>query len=281
MIPASPRVFALLGDPVAHSLSPAMHNAAFAVLGLPAVYVALRCRADDVPALAAALARAGGGGNVTVPHKGVAAAALACPTARVVRLEAANTFWAAQDGALAGDNTDVDGVLAALDALDAPATAWMVVGTGGAARAVAAAAAERGARLAVCSRDPGRAGAFAAWAATLGVAGAEADECDVVVNATPLGLGPGDRMPISRARVPRAQVALDLVYARGETPWVRALRAQGLRAADGREMLVAQGATAFERWFPGHRAPRDVMRGAVEAALRAPGRRAAASGGGG
>jgi shikimate dehydrogenase len=216
-----------------------------------------------------ALARAGGGGNVTVPHKTDAARACDRTTARAARLGAVNTFWLDADGAVVGDNTDVDGVLAALDALDAGAErAWAVVGTGGAARAVAAAAAARGARLAVCSRAGERAAAFLAWAAELGVAPATLEECGVVINSTPLGLGSGDLMPISRRQVPGASAALDLVYARGETPWVRALRAQGLRAADGRTMLVAQGAAAFERWFPELRAPVDVMRGAVEAALR-------------
>jgi shikimate dehydrogenase len=133
---------------------------------------------------------------------------------------------------------------------------------------VAAAAVERGARLAIRSRDDGRAASFLAWAAGLGVGAADLGECEVVINSTPLGLDSRDSMPISRREVPAAQVALDLVYARGETPWVRAMRAQGLRAADGRGVLVAQGAAAFERWFPGRVAPRDVMRGAVEHTLR-------------
>ena len=99
MIGGRSRVFAILGEPVAHSLSPAMHNAAFRALGLDAVYVALRASAADVPHLIRALARAGGGGNVTVPHKEVAAQAVDQPGDRVRSLGACNTFWGGEGGA--------------------------------------------------------------------------------------------------------------------------------------------------------------------------------------
>jgi len=104
VIDGSTRVFAILGDPVAHSLSPAMQNAAFRVLGLPAVYVALRCVPADVPGLMRALSRAGGGGNVTVPHKEVAAQAVDRRREIVDRIGACNTFWG-EEGACVGDNT--------------------------------------------------------------------------------------------------------------------------------------------------------------------------------
>ena len=108
MIDGSTRVFAILGDPVAHSLSPTMHNAAFKALGLAATYVPLRCAAQDVPQFMRVLAMAGGGGNVTVPHKEIAARSVDGPSARVRLLGACNTFWA-DDGAVCGDNTDVAG----------------------------------------------------------------------------------------------------------------------------------------------------------------------------
>ena len=276
MITGSARVFALLGDPVAHSRSPALHNAAFAALGLDAAYVPLRCVEADAPGLARALAHAGGGGNVTLPHKAAVARAVDAPSARVRALGVCNTFWGDAEGCLHGDNTDVDGVLAALDALDAPreaGTGWLVVGTGGGARAVAGAAAERGAGIAVRSRDVSRAAAFARWAESIGAGAVDAESCLVVVNATPLGLHGGDAMPVSRQSCPAACFALDLVYAPGETPWVRALRAQGLRAADGRVMLAEQAAAAFDRWFPGRPAPREVMRAVLERELRPAGAR--------
>ena len=265
----STRVFAILGDPVAHSLSPAMQNAAFRLLGLNAVYVPLRCSADDLPGLMASLAKAGGGGNVTIPHKAVAARTVSRPSAWVRAIDACNTFWSeGTDGPLVGDNTDIEGITAALDRLEAPAGAWLLAGTGGSARAVAAAAKERGVALAVTSRETARGLEFSRWAGqALGVRTAEPSECRVLINATPLGLAPGDRDPVSTDSAPDAEVALDLVYAKGETAWVRRCRTRGLRASDGREVLVRQGAAAFSRWFPTKHAPVDAMRAAVHAAL--------------
>jgi shikimate dehydrogenase len=263
---ASTRVFAVLGDPVGHSLSPAMHNAAFRVLGLDAVYVALRCMLDDVPAMMRVLARQGGGGNVTVPHKRTAALAVTRASELVNRLGACNTFWGDGDE-LCGDNTDVAGVLSALEWLGVPEGPWLVLGTGGSAHAAAAAAIVAGARLAVRSRDAVRARDFMTWAMGLGATPAGLEECVACINATPLGLGDDDPQPLTCDEMPAARVALDLVYRPGETPWVHACRGRGLRAADGREMLIAQGAAAFERWFPSKRAPVDVMRAAVHGRL--------------
>ena len=266
MIDGSTRVFAILGDPVAHSLSPAMQNAAFRVLGLKAVYVPIRCAAEDVPGLVRALSRAGGGGNVTVPHKEVAAKALDRRDATVDRLGACNTFWS-EDGACVGDNTDVAGLLAALDDLEAPPGGWLVLGTGGGARAAVGAARARGAAVSVASRSTDRRRRFEEWTASQGVRVTDAAGCAVVINTTPLGLAASDPLPLPQAPA-GATVALDMVYGGDDTPWVRAMRAAGLRAADGRAMLVAQGAAALERWFPGERAPVEVMRAAVDARLR-------------
>jgi len=266
VIDGSTRVFALLGDPVAHSLSPAMQNAAFRALGLPAAYVPLRCTAADLPSLLRALARAGGGGNVTVPHKEAAGSALDDRSELVGTVGACNTFWA-EEGRVVGDNTDVDGLLAALDRLEPPEGPWLVAGTGGGARAAVVAASRRGVALSVASRSDARRRTFESWMEECGVALASPEECRVLLNATPLGLADGDALP-SLPATPSAEVALDMVYARGETRWVRSVRARGLRAADGREMLVAQGAAALERWFPKVHAPVEVMRAAVAAALR-------------
>jgi shikimate dehydrogenase len=93
-------------------------------------------------------------------------------------------------------------------------------------------------------------------------------EVDVAINATPLGLAGHDPLPIDVNHVPGIQKALDLVYAPGETRWVHALRERGIAAMDGREMLVQQGAAAFVRFFPNHAAPVEVMRAAVNRALR-------------
>jgi shikimate dehydrogenase len=267
VIDGSTRVFALLGDPVAHSLSPAMQNAAFRALGLRAVYVALRCVPPDVAPLLHALARAGGGGNVTIPHKEAAALAVDRPVDDAAEVGACNVFWS-EDGAIVGGNTDVEGLLRALEPLQPPPGPWLIVGTGGGARAAAVAAARCGAPVAISSRSAERAGAFERWCGDRGSTGVPAEECRVVINATPLGLRADDPLPLDPAALPNVEVAFDMVYRTGETPWVRAMRASRRRAADGRGMLVAQGAGALQRWYPGVAAPTEIMRAAVDAALR-------------
>jgi len=266
-VQASSRVLAVVGDPVRHSLSPAMHNAAIAALGLDAVYIPIRADAVALPHVIKALEAVGIAGNVTVPHKVAVAQLLIRLTSTAQQLGAVNTFFP-DGGRLVGDNTDVAGLLDALDRLE-PESPWLVVGTGGSARAVAAAARARSARLLVHSRDPARAATFAAWARDIGV-DAHADDgqsAATVINATPLGLQPGDAPPVPPERLDGCRAALDLVYAPRETAWIRACRARGLRAADGRAMLVAQGAYAFERFFPGVPAPREIMAAAVRQAL--------------
>ena len=271
-ISANTRLLTVIGDPVAHSLSPAMHNAACRALGIDAVYVALRVPPAALPAVLAMQAAIGGAGNVTVPHKEAVERSVARKTDVCARVGACNTFWT-EAGALVGDNTDVFGVAAALQKIGAgqKGERWLVVGTGGSARATAVTAADCGATLFVRSRDDSRAKAFAAWAAGIGVPTTVPNgpiEVDVAINATPLGLAGHDPLPVDVNHIPGVQRALDLVYAPGETRWVHALRERGIEATDGREMLVQQGAAAFERFFPGTDAPTEVMRAAVHRALR-------------
>lgn len=258
------RVFALLGDPVAHSLSPALYNAAFRALGIDAVYVPLRCLPEALEPLMATLVRQGGGGNVTVPHKARAAEALARLGGPV--LDVCNTFWG-DAGSVTGDETDSHGILAALSELGVRDGNWLLIGTGGSARAALRAALRAGARIAIQSRDPIRARDFRAVARQAGIGLVEPGDCQVVINCTPLGLDPSDPLPLDPILVPPDGVALDLVYRRGGTAWVRRLREKGRHAADGRTVLIEQGAASFERWFPARPAPREVMRAAVRSAL--------------
>ncbi len=266
---APSRLIAVLGDPVAHSISPAIQNAAISALGLDAVYVALRVPVAELKAVIHVLEVVGGAANLTVPLKLEAAHIVARRTPVADELGAVNTVWCGDDGAMVGDNTDAGGLLQVLDEMVAPPP-WLLVGTGGSARAVAWAARERGAVLLVQSRDEGRADAFCEWARGLG-ARAELDDgaasIGTAINATPVGLDGSGKRPLPRERVEGAAVALDLVYAPGETAWVRECRGQGLRAMDGRALLVAQGALSFERFFPEQRAPREVMAAAVRRAL--------------
>jgi shikimate dehydrogenase len=267
VINGSSRVFVILGDPVSHSLSPAMQNAAFRALGLPAVYVPFPCCATDLPHLLRAIARSGGGGNVTVPHKELAARSVDVCRKLGEVVEACNTFWG-EDGMTVGDNTDVPGLLEALHQLEMSNQPWCIAGTGGGARAAIVAAAQHGVPVAIRSRDPARRHRFEAWAASRGVPLVEAAACGVLINATPLGLKPDDPFPFNLDEFPRATTAFDMVYAPGETSWVRSVKPRVRRSGDGRAMLVAQGVAAFERWFPGKRAPVEVMRAAVDVALR-------------
>jgi shikimate dehydrogenase len=277
-IRATTRLIAVVGDPVAHSLSPVMHNAAIAALGLDAVYVGLRASAATFPDLARSLLAAGGALNVTIPFKRAAADLLEHPSELVQRTGACNTLWT--DGAvLAGDNTDVPAVAAEARALLAgrPVRRALVLGTGASARGavVAISTSWPGAEIAVQSREGERAGAFTAWAKQQGVGcsvwgGEGSGQVDLVVNATPLGLKADDPLPLAQTALASlgAMALLDLVYARGGTRLVAAARAAGLGAADGRGVLVAQGGLAFEHFFA-TRAPLEVMRAAVEDVLRA------------
>jgi shikimate dehydrogenase len=273
---AATRLLALLGDPVGHSLSPRFQNAALTALGLDAVYVALRCDAAALAGLLRGIALAGGGGNVTVPHKPAAAAALDRPLPAVARTGACNTFWG-EGGVVCGDNTDVAGVEAALrDLLGSPpgGASALLVGAGGAAAAAACALLDAGvARLTVLNRTPSRTealaarlGAHGARIVCVGGAGALAGErFDVAVNATPLGLGAADPLPLPPEGGPAIAAALDLVYAPGGTAWVRVLTARGIPAADGTGVLLHQGAAAFRRWW-GVDPPLETMAAALREA---------------
>jgi shikimate dehydrogenase len=239
-----------------------MQNAAFTAMGVDARYVALDCAAEDLAATMRTLINTGGGGNVTVPHKGLAVAA-GRPNDRVTMLGAANVF-AGQDGEVVLSNTDVDGLLAMVARLEADQSAWCVMGTGGSARAAVGAAAAVGASIAVRSRDPLRAAEFATWAATLGVPTAAPEACQVLINATPVGLSAGDRLQFEWSDFPLVDRVIDLTYRReGKTELVRDAQVRGFEAIDGREMLVVQGALAWREWLPGITAPLEIMRAAV------------------
>ena len=241
-----------------------MHAEAFAELGLEAEYAPARLPTRDPGAVAAALRRhaATGGGNVTLPHKTRAALALDEPTPAVRATGACNCFWQTDDGRLAGDNTDVEGVEAVLRELlgGRRLEEVLVLGAGGAGAAVAVAVGRLGPGLIrVTNRTSARARRLVERLRALGLdARCEpwppAGPFDVIVNATTLGLDPVDPPPVSFDRV-TARVALDLVYPAvgaetgSTTDWVRAARARGIEATDGLEVLVRQAAACYPRWF--------------------------------
>lgn len=269
--------FAVLGDPVEHSVSPDMFRAAFQEMGIAAGYDRRRVDAADLVETMNALCSGGGGGNVTLPHKQIAAEIVDRPSVAVIRSGACNCFWADADGMIAGDNTDVDGLLAAvarLPGFEMTGARVLVLGAGGAGRA-AVLACERGAAESVWLRNRTRSRAeriledFGDGSLNLRLADLEQlDEFDLIINATSLGLRSSDPLPLDLDDV-KGRYALDLVYGPDDdTPWVRCARANGMIAADGLHMLVEQAALSLERWF-GREAPYACMK---RAALRALGR---------
>lgn len=273
-ITAGTRLFALLGDPVSHSRSPVMQNAAFRAADVDGVYLALRCSASDVAGLIAGVAHADGGGNVTIPHKGTAAAALERPTDAVLATGACNTFWL-ESGRICGDNTDVYGFRVAVEALlgSCSGIRALILGAGGASRAAAVAlAAGHAARIEVLNRSAERAHKMRLDLASavpglrvIEETAVSRDAFDLVVNATSLGLRPGDPLPLDLHKVYRAGAVLDLVCSPGGTAWTQHALAAGVPAAEGTTMLVAQGAAAFERWWRVP-APFEVMHAAIGSA---------------
>ena len=245
----------LLGHPVVHSLSPAFQNAALRRAGIPLEYEAIDVPPGELATIAALLAEADGAGNVTVPHKSAFAGLCARRSPVAERVGAVNTFWT-EEGALIGDNTDVGGFEAAVrERFGEPraGSRVAVVGAGGGAAAVLAAV-ERweGARARVFARRTAAVAPLVARFSRIATAAPDQrtalEGATLVVNATPVGLE-GTHYPVDPALLPSTADVYDLAYRRGETPWVHACRARGLRAADGIGMLLAQGALSFERWF--------------------------------
>lgn len=259
----------LLGHPVSHSLSPRFQNAALAAAGIDLTYEAIDVTAGHLASIARLLAEANGAGNVTIPHKFAFTALCRSVSPVAQRTGGVNTFWT-EDGALVGDNTDVGGFdVAVRSTVGIPEAPFevAVLGAGGAASAVLAAVERwQDARVRVWSRTMSRAEqlarryahiARADWDLAAAVRGAA-----LVVNATPLGLDAG-AIPVDPVLLDAGAAVFDLAYRRGETDWVHACRARGLRASDGLPMLLEQGAIAFERWF-GRAPDRKVMRAAVQ-----------------
>jgi shikimate dehydrogenase len=271
---SSTRLAAVIGFPVRHSVSPAMHNAAFAELGLDWIYVACEVAPGDVEAaFAGARALGLGGLSVTIPHKAAALAAVDEATDAARAIGAVNTVVPAGAGRLRGDNTDGAGFLASLadEGFDPAGRECAVIGAGGAARAVVHALAGAGAgAVVVINRTQARAEAVATLAGAGGRVGTAADvsHADLVVNATPVGMagaGAGG-LPFDADLLSEGQLFVDLVPNPATTPLMRAARERGARVAGGLGMLVHQGALAFEQWT-GRPAPVEVMRAAAQRAL--------------
>lgn len=266
------RLAAVIGSPVRHSLSPAIHNAGFRVLGLDWVYLAFEVPEGSAAGALEAVRTLGIEGlSVTMPHKAAVAAVVDERTAAAETLGAVNCV-VNRGGRLIGDNTDGGGFLDGLaddSGIAIPGARCGVIGAGGAARAVVLALAEAGAaEVLVVNRSQVNAERAASIAGARGrVASAEElATCGLVVNATPLGMGSSGTMPLPPDLLTVGQVAVDLVYEPAETPWLRALRERGIEAHNGLSMLVHQAARAFVQWT-GSPAPVAEMRRATADAL--------------
>jgi len=282
-ITAETRLVGLFGYPVSHSLSPAMHNAAFEALGLNLRYMAFPVPperlADAVRALHALSFR---GVNVTIPHKVAIVPLLDDLDEEARAVGAVNTVIVEADGRLLGTNTDGRGYVRSLveeTGVDLAAQRVLILGAGGAARAVAVSLARCGAsRIAIANRTPEKAVELAAHVAPYADAWAVpperlADavrEATLLVNTTSVGMAPCvDETPLPPEWLHDGLLVSDLVYRPLKTRLLREAEARGLITHGGLGMLVYQGALAFERWT-GRAAPVALMR---EAALRALGAR--------
>lgn len=266
-------VYGVIGDPVRHSLSPTLHNAAFAAIGIDAVYVAFAVAEGSAPdALRAMRVMDIGGLSVTMPHKTPVAHAVDEASNDVLALDAANTVVRVTGGRLRAESTDGDGCIDALLAAgcDPAGKRCMVIGAGGAGRSVVLALARHGAsEIAVVNRHDDRAAAALALAGPLGVRRSvdAVGDAEIIINATPQGMGESDgRLPLDPERLTAGQVVNDLVYHPLETALLSAARGRGLVVVDGLGMLLHQAARQFTLWT-GEAAPVDEMRQAVQAEL--------------
>ncbi len=265
----------VIGHPVAHSLSPRLHGHWLARYGLAGHYVPLDVAPDDLAEVLAMLPRMGFAGvNITIPHKEAVLGLARQVSERARRIGAANTLSFLGTGGFQADNTDGYGFAANLvhSAPDfrAHGARALVLGAGGAARAVIDALNEAGvAQIALANRTRARAEALAAdFAPRVTVfdwdtAGELLAEADLVVNTTSLGMVGQEALALPLGGLHPGQIVSDLVYQPLETPLLAAARAAGAVPADGLGMLLHQAAPGFERWFGRRPEVDDALRKAV------------------
>lgn len=261
-------LYGIIGNPVRHSLSPLMHNAAFAACRLNKVYVALPA-VDAAAAVAAIRALEIAGVSVTIPHKQAVITHLDAVDPVAARIGAVNTI-VRQRGQLHGFNTDWLGANRALSQeLELAGARVLLLGAGGSARAIGFGLQEAGALVTLASRTPEKGLELARhlncpW---LPLAEAGQQRADALINATSVGMAPGaENSPLPATALANFSVVMDIVYAPLETRLLREARAAGCRGIDGLQMLLHQGAAQFELWT-GEPAPLEVMRQSLLAGL--------------
>jgi shikimate dehydrogenase len=276
LISATTRVAALIGSPVRHSLSPALHNAGFAAAGVDWVYTAFEVAPGEAGAALDAMRVLGFGGiSVTMPHKEAVAALVDELDPAAAALRSVNTVVPIGDGRLKGYSTDGPGFIASLSAqgVDVEGRRACVFGAGGAARAIIDALARAGAKsITVINRSEDRAHAAAALAGAIGAVGDVTDVgcSDIVINATSVGMGTAD-LPCEAAHLHADLVVADIVYHPRRTAFLAAAERLGARTVEGLGMLVHQAVLQQELWT-GVRPDATVMWAAAERQLEATGK---------
>lgn len=258
-------LYGVVGNPIAHSLSPVMHNAGFAALGLNAVYVPLHASdVDDFVAFARSTNMRGA--SITAPFK-VGMLNHVDETDAVARRVGAVNTLVVRDGRWIGANSDVEGFLAPLvGRMALKGTRASILGSGGAARAVAVALVSQGAAVTICARRPEAAEEVARLSdATAGAWPPRPGSWDVLVNTTSCGSRGPDDDPMAGVALD-GEIVFDLVYVPAETPLIRHARAEGCLTIGGIEMLVAQAERQFELWT-GQRPPAGLFAAAAASAM--------------
>lgn len=266
-------VYGIFGDPVSHSLSPAMHNAAFRALGMDSCYIAFKVSLGSLEsALCGAKAMGFGGLNITVPLK-ERAFILTSPDREAIAIGAVNTvaFEVGCEGKISSFNTD--GIGAEMSLIEAGVgirgAKVLIIGAGGSARAISYRLVRSGAKLDIVNRSRQRALDLAGFIGCEGHGWEELEglvsDADVIINATTVGMNEEDSRLIDPALLRSEQIVFDIIYNR-QTKLLKDAAAAGCTTLDGVMMLVHQGAASFEIWT-GRRAPSGVMERAVRDAL--------------
>lgn len=267
MVDAATRVYGVAGDPIEHSLSPAMMNAAFRRENVNAVYLALHAKSlDDLLRCVREIPIHGL--SVTMPYKQSMVKELDNTDALTARVGACNTVVRGQEGNLYGFNTDVAGIVRPLEQrLPLQGAKILVVGAGGAGRAAVFALKERGAEVTVVNRHAAKAQKLAhqAHARCVQRSALRKLQFDIIINATPVGMGNSRQSPLEENEL-NAKLVFDMVYTPLETRLIKMARAKGLQVVTGDEMFVHQGARQFETWS-GKPAPIAEMMHVVQTSL--------------
>jgi 3-dehydroquinate dehydratase/shikimate dehydrogenase len=262
------RVYGVVGNPISHSLSPLMHNAAFVARHINAVLLPFLV-GDLKDFLASCPALGVKGFAVTLPHKQAIISHLGGCDPLAARIGAVNTVVVRGNSGLYGYNTDYVGVLRALSSrVQLKGSRVLLLGAGGAARAAAFALVEAGAIVSICARREAKAAilARAAGAAVIARRNLKREFFDAMINATPVGMHHADESPL-RAEELNCRVVMDMIYRPMRTKLLKIAERRGLETVSGAEMFVAQGIAQWEIWM-GERAPAETMRKVVLAALR-------------